>query len=251
MRMDFQLHCLNISENINENLELAGKIIETNTSTAACTAAQQRRYAIASSENTIMTSFLIMLFLPISVHMQFFLPIYLPDRRDISKIHLTENGHFGIKRKARISIPEHYHTGIDIKRPNDNYESEPIYPIATGRVISKRTDGPYANVLIEHEINGNTVWTLYEHISGITVHAMDSVNSHTPIARFMNKDELNRFGWQFDHFHLEILKVKPKEAKPTREHPERYFNSYTLICYSIYELHKYYFNPIEFLTTNK
>ncbi len=197
-----------------------------------------------------MTNFFTILIITIVFQEQILLPICLEDRQDISKIHLTKIGQFGLIRKARPNIPEHYHTGIDIKRPNNNYESEPIFPIAKGRVISKRTDGPYANLIIEHEINGIKLWTLYEHIAGIKVDVADIVNPNTQIARFMNREELNLFGWQFDHFHLEIIKVKPIEIKPSQDHPERFFNSYTLICYSIDDLYKYYFDPIEFFEIN-
>jgi len=95
------------------------------------------------------------------------IPVKSENRHDFSTIHLTEIGKFGLIRKARANIPEHYHTGIDIKRPGNNYKDEPVYPIARGKVISKRSDGPYANIIIEHEINGSRFWTLYEHVSGI------------------------------------------------------------------------------------
>ncbi len=78
----------------------------------------------------------------------------------------------------------------------------------------------------------------------------DSVESSTPIARFMNKEELNRYGWQFDHLHLEVFKVKPQKLKPTEDNPERFYNSYSLVCYSIIDLNKYYIDPISFLKNN-
>ncbi len=174
-------------------------------------------------------------------------PINSIDRKDFSKIKLTNIGQFGLIRIARSNVPEHYHTGIDIKRPNNNYDNEPIFPLSEGKVISIRTDGAYAQLIIEHEMNRKKFWTLYEHIAGIKVKVNDLVKPSIPIARFMNKDELNRFGWQFDHFHLEILKVRPKEMKPDKEHPERYFYSYTLTCYSLNDLHKYFFDPIGFM----
>lgn len=197
-----------------------------------------------------MINFFTILIITSISQVEFLLPIFLEDRKDISQIHLTKIGQFGLVRKARNNIPEHYHTGIDIERPNNNYDTEPIFPIAKGKVISKRTDGPYANLIIEHEINGRKLWTLYEHISGIKVDVSDVVDTDTPIARFMNKDELNRFGWQFDHFHFEIVKFKPMRIMPDENNPERFFNSYTLICYNMDDLHKYYFDPIEFFKIN-
>ena len=194
-----------------------------------------------------MTKLFIILFLSFYFQEQVFIPIGSENRKDISKIQLTAIGEFGLVRKARKDVPSHYHTGIDIKRPAKNYDNEPIYPIANGKVISKRTDGPYANIIIEHSVNGKKFWTLYEHISGIKAEVNDAVNPEKPIARFMNKAELDKHGWQFDHFHLEILKVKPQEIKPDKEHPGRFFNSYTLTCYTDNDLEKYYFEPLSFL----
>ncbi|MGE0078882.1 MAG: M23 family metallopeptidase [Bacteroidales bacterium] len=184
----------------------------------------------------------------LSVHV--YLPINTRDRNDISGIHLTEIGQFGLMRKARPNVPKHYHTGVDIMRPNSNYTSEPIYPIASGVIISKRTDGPYANLIIVHTINGRKIWSLYEHIAGIKVGVDDSVSPNIPIARFMSKEELNRYGWQFNHFHLEVLKVKPLRIKPTANNLERFYNSYSLICFTREYLDKYYYDPLFFFRAN-
>ena len=186
-----------------------------------------------------------------SIHLSsFFLPINSGNRKDVSQIQLTEIGKFGLIRKERKTVPSHLHTGIDFKRPTKNYENEPIFVIATGKIISKRTDGPYAQLIVEHTIDNKTFWTVYEHIAGITAKLNETVKPDKPIARFMNKAELNKYGWQFDHFHLEILKIKPMPIKPEKAHLERLFNSYTLICYKPSDLDKYYYNPIPFLSTN-
>lgn len=153
-------------------------------------------------------------------------------------------------RKARPNVREHYHTGIDILRPGDNYGSNPIFSIAGGIVISKREDGPFAQLIIEHRIKNQTIWSVYEHISGIIADVNDEVNVEKPIARFMNKNELNKFGWQFDHFHLELLKQPPIKLKTDPRLPKRYFNSYTLMCYNEQDLARHFFNPIEFFKSN-
>jgi len=181
---------------------------------------------------------------------QILLPVRAENRHDFSIVQLTEIGKYGVVRKARDKIPEHYHTGIDIKRPGNNYIDEPVYPIARGVVISKRSDGPYANIIIEHEINGFRFWTLHEHISGIAVNVNDIADPHSPIARFMNKEELNRYGWQFDHFHFEVLKVRPLAQKPDKKNEGRFFNSYSLMCFTPDDLNRYYFDPVEFLKGN-
>jgi hypothetical protein len=178
------------------------------------------------------------------------LPCNPAHRYDVSQVKLTDIGQFGLKRKARPGIPEHYHTGIDIKRPGKRYDFEPIFPIAEGVVISKRTDGPYANLIIEHIIKGAKIWTLYEHIAEISVHTGDVVHPSVPIARFMNKEELNRHGWQFDHFHFELIKVRPLQIPPTAKTPERFFNAYTLTCYNLHDLNRYYEDPLQFFKRN-
>lgn len=180
----------------------------------------------------------------------FFLPINSGNRKDVSLIQLTEIGKFGLIRKERKTVPSHLHTGIDFKRPSKNYENEPVFVIAEGKVISKRTDGPYAQLIVEHHIGNKIFWTVYEHIAGIMAKLNETVKPDKPIARFMNKTELNKYGWQFDHFHLEILKIKPMSIKAEKAHPERLFNSYTLICYKPSDLDKYYYNPITFLSEN-
>jgi murein DD-endopeptidase MepM/ murein hydrolase activator NlpD len=184
--------------------------------------------------------------LPMIIYLQFhvFLPIKYYEK---SEIKLTNIGTFGLLRKARPNVPQHYHTGIDIIRPNKNYSDEPIFSLADGIVISKRDDGPYAQIIIEHSQNGFKFWTLYEHIAGITIHINEKVKSNTPIARFMNTEELKKYGRQFDHFHLEILKIRPKPMKPDKLHPERYYSSYSLVCYKKADLDKYYYEPLSFL----
>lgn len=175
------------------------------------------------------------------------LPIDANDRKSFAELRLSEIGEFGLMRKARPKVAAHYHTGIDIVRPGVNYKNNPIFPIAEGIVMSKRDDGPFAQLIIEHHIDGITFWTVYEHIAGIRVNVHDMVDAKIPIARFMNKEELNDYGWQFDHFHLEILKIPPARLNPHPNTPDRHFNSHTLICFSEEELHSYFYNPIEFL----
>ena len=168
-----------------------------------------------------------------------------------SQIQLTEIGDFGIERKARPGIPSHLHTGIDIKRPGNNYIHEPIFPIATGTIISKRTDGPYAQLILEHKLQQDTFWTLYEHIAEILVEVGQSVGNDTEIARFFNREELDQHGWQFDHFHFEILNTPPIPIQPSSSHPQRYFRSKTLECFSQDELLSNFHDPVTFLKNDK
>ena len=175
-------------------------------------------------------------------------PVGSDKRVSLNDIHLTAIGDFGYPRKARPGIPAHLHTGIDIRRPVPNYNEEPIFPIYPGRVISLRDDGPFAQIIIEHQFSdGNKFWSVYEHIADIRTAIGDSASPGRPIARFMNHEELNRFGWQFDHFHLEILKTTPRPITPKANTPFRFYMTYNLECYSQQDLERYYYDPFEFL----
>ncbi len=182
-----------------------------------------------------------------SFSQEFYLPINIYDRTELSLVQLTEIGRFGENRKMRPGIPAHFHTGIDIKRPTQNYINEPILSIGEGTVISVRDDGPFAQIIIEHINNNLMFWVVYEHIAGIEVGVGDLVNENTQIARFMNKSELNKYGWQFDHFHFEILKIPPKKVKPSNTQPQHMFKTYNLVCYTFEDLQNFYYDPLEFL----
>jgi murein DD-endopeptidase MepM/ murein hydrolase activator NlpD len=178
----------------------------------------------------------------------YYLPVKTNDRLSVNSITLTSIGQFGLIRKERPGVPSHYHTGIDIKRPGKNYQDEPIFPIYEGVIISVRKDGPYAQIIIEHG-RSNKFWTAYEHVAGIRVRLHEQVTPDLPIARFMNRNELNKYGWQFDHFHFEVLKIKPVLLKTDNSNPERRYSSYSLICSTREELNKYFYNPVEFLNS--
>ncbi len=183
----------------------------------------------------------------VAVSQTLLLPINVPNRSSIDDLELTEIGKFGLRRKARPTVKSHLHTGIDIRRPNNDYDQNPVFPIAPGIVISLRNDGPYAKIIVEHQINQELFWSVYEHIAGIRVQLGDAVDPSHPIARFMNRTELEKYGWQFDHFHLEIMKIPPIRANANPRLPDFRFNSYTLMCFNDQDLDKYFFEPISFL----
>ena len=177
------------------------------------------------------------------------LPIDVIDRNSMEGLILTKIGEFGLLRKSRPAVPVHYHTGIDIKRIGAGYDNSAIYPIADGIIISSRDDGPYAQLIIEHDHDTFLYWSVYEHIAGIKLDVDQRVTKQDQIARFMNRKELDLHGWQFNHFHLEILRIMPKMIPITSSLPQRRFKSYTLKCYSQDQLKEYFFDPIEFLKT--
>ena len=136
--------------------------------------------------------FILILSFGVPAESSIYLPINSPDRKSLETLTLTAIGEFGLIRKARPAISAHYHTGIDIKRPSKNYKDEPIFSVTDGTVISIRNDGPYAQLIIEHETDNERFWTVYEHIAGILVNLNDRVTPRSPIARFMNKQELDK-----------------------------------------------------------
>ncbi len=177
----------------------------------------------------------------------FYLPIDVEDRQSWDNVALTAIGEFGVVRKARPTVPAHLHTAVDFKRPLDNYSDEPVFAMASGFVLSVRDDGPYAQIIIGHFMDEQMrIWSVYEHIAGIAVQVGDAVDPFEPIARFMNRQELQRYGWQFDHLHFEILKREPRQLMPDPKTPSRYFGTYSLECYDEAELYRNYFSPEEF-----
>lgn len=197
----------------------------------------------------------IFLFIPNILYCQtnkWLLPISVKDRCAFESLQLTSIGSFGHFRKARPGIPEHLHTGIDIRRPDNNYNDSPIFPATQGKVVSLRDDGPFAQIIIEHKLDVEScVWTVYEHVAGITVSVGDEVNPYNPVARFMNEKELDRYGWQFDHFHFEVLKQPPRRAEPDSNTPFRFFQTYNLVCYTQEDLAKYYYDPFDFFCNDR
>ena len=178
---------------------------------------------------------------------QLFLPIQVQDRTVLEERRLTVIGQYGLKRKARPTVPSHYHTGVDLKRPTKNYSNEPVFSGGVGKVLSVRSDGPFSQIIIQHVLSpGDTLWTVYEHILGIVCHSGQQVTENTVIARFFNKEELNKFGWQFDHVHFEMLKFKPVRLNANPKYPEYHFKTYAIVCYTQTDLHKYTINPMDY-----
>jgi murein DD-endopeptidase MepM/ murein hydrolase activator NlpD len=175
------------------------------------------------------------------------LPIRTTDRQSWREIRLTDIGQFGRPRIARPQVPAHLHTGVDLCRPSQNYTDEPIYAASCGKVISLRDDGPFAQIIIEHTVHGQTMWTVYEHIAGITVSLDETVTPDRPIARYMNRDELQRYGWKFDHVHFEVMQSPPYPRAIDSRTPLRRFATHGLQCYTAQELSRYYADPEVFL----
>ncbi len=190
--------------------------------------------------------FIIFLLIP-CIAQEWRVPVAVSNRESIEEIRLTAIGAFGVMRKARPGIPAHHHTGVDIVRPDSSYENQPIFAAAPGMVISMRDDGPYAQIIVKHPKDSGFIWTVYEHVSGIDVKPGDSVTTDTRIARYFNKGELDKYGWQFDHVHFEVMKSPPMDFQPTAKLPHRHFRTYALACLTKKQLDKNMEHPLEFL----
>jgi hypothetical protein len=188
-----------------------------------------------------------------------FVPVAVADRQSLAGVTLTEIGGFGEQRKARPGVPAHLHTGVDLRRPDGEYDSQPVFPAARGVVMSVRADGPFAQVIVEHRrqagsdadsdrgLGFTVVWTVYEHFTDIAVVPGDPVQPLQPMGRFFNRHELDRYGWQFDHLHFEVMIVAPPRVPPTAELPNRSFGTYALLCYDRGQLLRRLCDPLEFL----
>jgi len=187
----------------------------------------------------------LMFFVSANATAQWFLPVQSAARASATEIKLTPIGQFGLMRKARKGIPAHLHTGIDIMRRGQNYIDEPVFPASEGIVISVRDDGPFAQIIIEHEdrLLGK-LWTVYEHVSGIRCSLGQKVYSQDTIARFFSREELNYYGWQFDHLHFEVMKAPPLTVQRRKELPHFRFTTYALTCYTREQLEERMIDPM-------
>jgi hypothetical protein len=190
---------------------------------------------------------LLILFITVSLHGQWYFPANYLRITDPYKIKLTEIGGFGLLRKARPGIPGHYHTGIDIMRPDNEYNKQPVFPARDGVVVSIFDKGPYSQIIIKHTDMNRSYWTVYEHLH-VRVNKFNiPVTPFDTIGYFFSKEELNRYGWQFNHFHFEILKLEPPKIKPSEINYLRYYKTFGIVCFSREELITRQENPLEFL----
>lgn len=179
---------------------------------------------------------------------EWYLPIAAADRQSLHGVRITPIGDFGRPRKARPEAPAHLHAGVDFMRPGSFSRESAVYPVGPGTVISVRDDGPFAQIMVAHGRMGEAgPWSVYEHVAGIKVRPGDKVTPRLTMARFMTRAELNRYGWQFDHLHLEILKAAPKPIRPTERLPQRLFSSPNLGCGNKAELARIFYDPARFL----
>lgn len=174
-------------------------------------------------------------------------PYFHPER----KLSLTAIGEFGLWRKDRPGIPGHFHSGLDLARPVPDQQEVLIHPVASGTLISIRQKGPWSQVIIEHGKGRSVWWSVYEHFIPDNAKPGDTVHPDRPIGRLMRIPELNQYGWQFNHLHLELMKSAPKPLKPTTHEPGRRYITHGLSCFTMEQLRSAYWNPADWLPVSQ
>jgi hypothetical protein len=203
--------------------------------------------AINIRNTSLKALILLQILITIPLYAQWYIPANYRGIADPQKVQLTGIGAFGLLRKARPAVPAHYHTGIDIVRPDSQYYKQPIFPAKEGVIVSIYDNGPFSQIVIKHAGNNKNYWTVYEHLHIRIKKINIAVTPFDTIGYFFSKDELNRYGWQFNHFHFEILKLEPPKLKSSEIKSLRYYKTFGILCFSREELIARQENPLEFL----
>lgn len=173
------------------------------------------------------------------------LPLRTADRQDWSTVLFEPDAKFKTMRSPFGQVKLHYHTGADIQVKEEfgfvDAPGMPVYAIAAGKVVAIEDPMPQRRITIEHKLpDGKTVWSAYCHISDAQVSVNQLVDEETVIARRMNREELDHYGWEYDHVHLEILKKLPVYVTD-------YYHRKTFTCDTEAEVDEYFFDPVFFL----
>lgn len=169
------------------------------------------------------------------------LPLNTADRQDWSTIFLEPDAHFKALRAPFGPVKLRYHTGTDLQNGNAFVVGEPVYAVATGKVIAIEDPPPQRRITIEHALpDGQRVWSVYIHIIEEQVIVGDMVDTETVIARLMTPAELELYGLEYNHVHLEIMKQMPGYAADFQHRK-------TFTCYTEKEVDDHFYNPVEFL----
>ncbi len=169
------------------------------------------------------------------------LPLNTIDRQDWATLVFEPDAHFKALRAPFDSIKLHYHTGIDLQNTNAVGSGQPVYAVAAGKVIAIEDPPPQRRITIQHTlVEGTKVWSVYIHIINERVRVGDIVDTETVIARLMNAAELERYGQEYNHVHLEIMKKIPPAFVDVNQRK-------TFTCYTDQEVDEYFYNPETFL----
>lgn len=172
------------------------------------------------------------------------LPLDTGDRTNWNSIIFESDAHFMAYRKGqgkRLRL----HTAIDMQNGGDGGTrggpGEIVYSMGPGIVLGTFDRLPNHRVVIEHLLeNGRKFWTAYVHINESLVSPGEAVDAFSPIARRMNLRELDYYGIQFDHVHVEVMKKFPPMI-------DGKFKWMTFHCYTPEQVYEYFYNPKIFL----
>ena len=114
-----------------------------------------------------------------------------------------------------------------------------VLAASAGKVVSIYAQEPHRAIMIEHFLPEKKVYTVYAHITNIQVEIGDKVDINSYIANLMNAEQLDRYGWEFNHLHFEILKT-------TRLGEDGKLLSYSTRCKTKKEIYRRYYDPILF-----
>src|SRR5213083_3441507 len=115
--------------------------------------------------------------------------------RDYNGVKLTpwEGGQYGFVRDPKSTgggvVYTRFHEGIDIRSVHRDANGEPldeVRAIADGEVVHVNPAAGYSNygkyIVIEHRWDGSNYYSLYGHLSSITVRPGDPVKRGQPVA---------------------------------------------------------------------
>ena len=176
------------------------------------------------------------------------LPLKTADRQDWSTVFFEHDAFFKTMRSPFGNVKLHYHTGVDVQQNGGAGYSDrsgmPVFAIATGKVVAIEDPIPQRRITIEHKLpDGTVVWSVYCHIADEQISVNQIVDTETVIARRMNGPELDQFGWEYNHVHLEILKKLPAYVTD-------YNHRKTFTCYTEMEVDEYFYDPVKFLNNH-
>ena len=163
------------------------------------------------------------------------IPLGTKNRGDFSSIKWEKDAKFMSPR-----IGGHLHTGIDLMKYNRNSEAK-VYAASNGRVVSIYATEPNRSLMVMHKLEtGEIIYSVYVHITDIQVSIGEIVDCNTIVGRLMNAEQLNKYGWEFNHIHFEILKSKPRIEDPGK------YLSYSVLCKTPKEVDAHFYNPVTF-----
>lgn len=173
------------------------------------------------------------------------LPLDTGDRTNWHSIAFESDAYFMASRRNSYNNQPRLHTGIDMQNGGEagtrGGPGELVYSMGPGIVLGTFDRLPNRRVVIEHTFeNAPKVWTAYVHINESLVSPGEWVDAYSPIARRMNRQELRRYGEQYNHVHIEVMKKLPPIVNGQ-------YQWMTFHCYAPKQVQEYFYNPKTFL----